>query len=87
MLLVNKATTPENTVYYIAALINGILLNNDKGIDFSGLYKCIVKTHYSNQQLNLSSYLLALDFLFLLNKIDVDKEGKLYVSEDNGNNR
>lgn len=42
MLLVNKATTPENTVYFISALINGIL-NQKDGVDYSDLYDAACK--------------------------------------------
>ncbi|WP_222845228.1 ABC-three component system middle component 6 [Lactiplantibacillus plantarum] len=86
MLLVNKATRPENTIYHIAALINDVINNSCEGIDFSSLYKVIINKFYDKQQLNSTSYMLALDFLFLVNKINIDKEGKIYVSQKNENN-
>lgn len=40
MLLINKATSPDNTVYFISATINGIL-NQKDGYDYSQLYKIL----------------------------------------------
>lgn len=77
MILINKATSPDNTIYFIAAIINSILKSQNR-LDFSHLYeKNLVIMHKT--KVNMSSFTLALDFLFLLNKIKVDKAGKIYV--------
>lgn len=77
MLLVDKATTPENTVYFISALLNGLLSQKD-GLDYSTLYKITCKK-MGKDKINTTVFTMALDFLFLLNKIGIDKEGKIHV--------
>lgn len=77
MLLINKATSPDNTVYFISATINGIL-NQKDGYDYSQLYKILCNKLYK-KNINFFVFTLAIDFLYLLNKIYVDKEGNIYV--------
>lgn len=77
MLLVDKATTPENTVYFISALLNGLLSQKDS-LDYSTLYKITCK-QMGKDKINTTVFTMALDFLFLLNKIGIDKEGKIHV--------
>lgn len=81
MLLVNKATKPEKTIYFVAALLNGILKQKD-GLDYSGLYDVAVEK-LTNSKINPTVFMLALDFLYLLNKINVGKRGEIYVSKGN----
>lgn len=77
MLLLNKATSPENTVYFISATIFGFLKNNS--LSYFELYEEIC-TNVFKKKINFTTYLLSLDFLFLLDKIYLDKEGVLHVS-------
>ena len=83
MLLLNKATSPENTVYFISATIFGFLKNNS--LSYSELYEEIC-TNVFKKKINFTTYLLSLDFLFLLDKIYLDKEGVLHVSSWAKNN-
>lgn len=86
MLLVNKATQPDNTVYFIAAVLNGILIKNG-GLDYAQLYK-LALNRMNKSKIEMSTYTLALDFLFLLDKINIDKDGKIYVyKKDTTNSR
>lgn len=85
MILVNKATTPENTVYFIAAALNGVLQRED-GLYYSELYNIILRKIHKSK-INLNTYTLALDFLYLLNKIYINKEGKIYVYKESSINK
>ncbi|HJD00128.1 ABC-three component system middle component 6 [Lactobacillus amylovorus] len=80
MILVNKMTSPENTVYFIAAVLNGIL-NECGNLDYSELYKALLKKIHKTK-FNTNTFTLAVDFLFLLDKISINKEGKIYVSKN-----
>lgn len=81
MLLINKSTTPENTIYHIAAVSQEILIKKGE-LTYSNLYNSLTEEYYK-RKINFSSFMLSLDFLFLLNKINVDKKGKLYVIKRN----
>lgn len=72
MILVNKMTSPENTVYFIAAVLNGIL-NECGNLDYSELYKALLKKIHKTK-FNTNTFTLAVDFLFLLDKISINKE-------------
>ena len=80
MILVNKMTSPENTVYFIAAVLNGIL-NECGNLDYSELYKALLKKIHKTK-FNTNTFTLAVDFLFLLDKISINKEGRIYVSKN-----
>lgn len=77
MLLLDRANDPRNSVYYLAAQVYGIIAD-DGIIDESALW-----LHLSNVQvpasLNVERYFLALELLFLLEKIDIDERGKICV--------
>jgi hypothetical protein len=77
MLLLDKNMTPVKTIYFLAATAYGILLKQG-GLDYSELYLKL-SNQISKTKINNDSYMLSLDFLFLLDKIFVDKRGKLYV--------
>lgn len=77
VILVNKATTPDNTVYFIAAALNGILNQRDC-LNYTDLYDTACSVLHKSR-INTTVFMLALDFLFLLDKIYVDKDGKIHV--------
>jgi hypothetical protein len=76
VILLDANNKPNNTIYYIAGIAHG-LINMNNGIDFNELYYLVNKTE--NKKVNIEFYSLALDFLFLLDKIDINEEGGLYV--------
>lgn len=64
MLILDRNNEPTSTVYYLAASIYGYLKTYN-GIDASSLYQKIL--------------LMALDFLYLMDCVTVDKKGDLHV--------
>lgn len=77
MLLLDVNNDPENTIYYLSAVIYEFMKNSD-GLDYNELYSEIAnKILFKN--INFEFFSLALDFLFLLDKIDVDDKGTLHV--------
>lgn len=78
MLLLDKNTLPENTVYYVSAKILSIYKNMDySDLDYDSLFLELKKK--SLNTVSNEVFTLALDFLYLVNKISVNKEGKIYV--------
>lgn len=77
MLLLDVNNDPENTIYYLSAAIYEFMKNND-GMDYNELYSEIANNVLA-RKINFEFFSLALDFLFLLNKIDVDNKGALHV--------
>ena len=78
MLLLDRANDPRNSVYYIAAQIYNIIATVQK-TDGDSLQSDFMQS-LSTGALNVETYFLALDFLFLLGKIDIDRTGDIYVS-------
>jgi len=78
MLLLDRANDPRNSVYYIAAQICNIIATVRK-TDGDSLQSDFMQSQ-STGALNVETYFLALDFLFLLGKIDIDRTGDIYVS-------
>lgn len=77
MLLLDRNKIPSNTVLYLAAVIHGLLETND-GLDYSELLKKLSEKMLG-KQINITFYSLALNFLFLLNKVYIDKRGAVHV--------
>ncbi|MCT4389015.1 hypothetical protein DQM09_08720 [Leuconostoc mesenteroides subsp. mesenteroides] len=78
MLLLDKNTLPENTVYYVSAKILDIFKYfNDSDLDYDTLFFEINKDSASS--VSNEVFTLALDFLYLVNKISVNEKGKIYV--------
>lgn len=77
MLLLDVDNEPTSTVYYLAAAAYTYIRDND-GIDFSESYKSVMK-EYVGRDVRYELYNLAIDFLFLLNRISVDSRGGLHV--------
>jgi len=77
MLLLDRNNEPTSTVYYLAAIAHGCLVEHD-GIDAASLYTMITGT-VIHKEVNFDFFIMALDFLFLLGKIYVDEKGELHV--------
>lgn len=79
MLLLDRNNEPTNTVYYLAA-VSYARLEEIKQSTASSLYSYL-STNIIKFNVNYEFFIMALDFLFLLDKIDADKEGVLHVSK------
>lgn len=75
MLLLDKTVEPHNTVFYLSLLTYELIRN--------GVFEPIQlydKVQYEiKEKLNYDFFILALDFLFLLNKININKKGELVI--------
>ncbi|MBZ5957728.1 hypothetical protein N2E09_07845 [Leuconostoc citreum] len=79
MLLLDVNNKPQNTVFYLSAIIHSIL-STEKKLDYSELYEKL--SHLEGNKVNIEFYSLALDFLFLLDKLKIDNKGDLYVFKE-----
>ncbi|RGR17475.1 hypothetical protein DWY61_05300 [Bifidobacterium longum] len=77
MLLLDSNNAPTNTVYYISAISYGILKRGE-ALDLSALYRK-VSEYTACKPVSFDFYMMALDFLFLLDKVYVDRKGYLHV--------
>lgn len=77
MLLLDRNNEPTSTVYYLAASIYDYLKTNDS-IDASNLYQKIT-ADFIGRKVNYDFFLMALDFLYLMDRVTVDKKGDLHV--------
>lgn len=76
MLLLDRNNEPTSTVYYLAALAFDYT-GSHEGVDASSLYQEVCENVGKN--VNYDFFLMALDFLFLLNRMSVDEKGGLHV--------
>lgn len=76
MLLLDRNNEPTSTVYYLAALVFDRALSRE-GIDASCLYREVCEA--VGKAVNYDFYLMALDFLYLLDRMSVDERGGLHV--------
>jgi len=77
MLLLDRNNEPTSTVYYLSALVFEYLGNHD-GMDAATLYQRIC-SEAIGRKVRYDFFVMALDFLFLLNRIGVDEKGGLHV--------
>lgn len=75
-MIIDRDSNPKDTVYYTAACIIEVVSSNDYSVE--GLYETL-KEQY-NDSLDYSIFLLSLNFLFLIDKISISKEGLLKCS-------
>lgn len=75
MLLIDRNKEPTNTVFYLSSLIQGILQENTK-MDYASLFTVLSKD-ILKRNINIEFYSLALDFLFLLDKISINERGEI----------
>ncbi|AHN22094.1 hypothetical protein T479_12665 [Lysinibacillus varians] len=80
MLLLNDLKNPQDTIMYCAACILFILKNEDKSKDIDILFDEI-KVKF-NKNMAYSDFILALDFLYLLEKITLDSKEKICLLEN-----
>lgn len=79
MLLLDVNNKPQNTVFYLSIVIYSIIIRYGK-IDYAELYEEL--SYLEGKKVNIEFFSLALDFLFLLNKLRVDNKGDLYVFKE-----
>nr|WP_157822567.1 ABC-three component system middle component 6 [Staphylococcus shinii] len=72
-MIIDKDSNPKDTIYYISACALKIICLNK--YDLESLFE-LLKSKY-NELLDYTTYLLSLNFLFLLNKIKINHEGVL----------
>lgn len=84
VLLLDKSKSPSNTVLYLAGAIEGTLKSFDD-LDFSQLLEQLNKA--LKHRVNPVFYTLALNFLYLLNKIYLDERGIIHVYKQSENNQ
>lgn len=77
MLLLDRNNEPTCTVYYIAAASYHYLADNP-GVDVGQLYE-VLTSKLVKKDVNFEFMVLALDFLFLLNRAVADEAGGIYV--------
>lgn len=79
MLIMNDLKQPQDTIIYCAGCILLILKKIGRGMGIEFLFNSI-KVEY-NKNINYTDFILALDFLYLLKKIDFDNEEKICILE------
>jgi len=72
-MIINTAVKPQDTVYYISACIIEML--NKQSFVADELYEEVKKAY--NPKLEYQTFLSAIHFSFLLEKINLNKEGLL----------
>jgi hypothetical protein len=73
-MLLPKDINPSNTTYYNGAItIETLNTYNSRDVDFFELYRKLKLTN----ELSFQSYLLALDWLYLIGSIKLKGEGKI----------
>lgn len=73
MLLLDKNAEPKKTIFYLSVIVYNLIL---KGIvNIESLYIELQKV--IKDEINYNFFILALDFLFLLDKIKINNEGEL----------
>ncbi|MCB5542228.1 ABC-three component system middle component 6 [Streptococcus salivarius] len=75
MLLLDKNAEPHKTVFYLSSMVYGIMLKGNLNID--SIYQDL--RNELKDTLNYDFFILALDFLFLLDKIVVNRRGELEI--------
>ena len=79
MILLDRNNKPQNTVYYLAAISYGYLQQNGN-TGLNDLYRAL-SSKSINAKIDFNFFTLGIDFLFLLDKINIDERGDLYVSK------
>lgn len=77
MILLDTNNEPTSTVYYLAAASYRALREAD-GMDSNRLYEEVTGDEV-RRGVRYDFFMLALDFLYLLGRIDVDERGGLHV--------
>lgn len=77
MLLLDRNNEPTSTVYYLAASVYDYIGKHD-GVDASNLYQGVM-IDFVGRKVSYDFFLMALDFLYLLDCVAVDEKGGLHV--------
>ncbi|MFI3116930.1 ABC-three component system middle component 6 [Streptococcus suis] len=72
-LIIERDSIPKNTIYYISGCIIAILRREQYDVD--NLFEKICDEF--NESLEFTNFILSLDFLFLINKINISEKGIL----------
>lgn len=72
-MIIDRDSNPKDTVYYTAGCILEVLKNEESAVD--KLFQILQQRF--NESLDYTTYLLALDFLYLIQKIDITERGLL----------
>lgn len=75
-MLIDRDSKPKDTIYYISGCILSSLKSKNNEVD--KLFEEIQKKYNVSLEYNL--FLLALNFLFLINKVEISKKGVLSCS-------
>ena len=75
MILLDKNSSPHNTVFYLSSIICGVMIDKNR-IDSIQLYNEV--NQKLSEKVNFTTFILAIDFLFLLDMLDVSAEGDIY---------
>lgn len=77
MLLLDRNNEPTSTVYYLAASVYDYIGKHDV-VDASTLYQGVM-IDFVGRKVSYDFFLMALDFLYLLDCVAVDEKGGLHV--------
>lgn len=77
MLLLDRNNEPTSTVYYLAASAFSYVQEYD-AIDATTLYQSIC-SEAVGRDVNYDFFLMSLDFLFLMGRVEVDEKGGLHA--------
>ena len=80
MLLINDLKKPQDTIIYCAACILFIFKKEDRNMEIDILFD-VIKLEY-NKNIAYTDFILALNFLYLLEKIDLDSKEKICLLEN-----
>lgn len=78
MILVDTNNKPQKTVYYISG-VTYRHLNRRSGLSLADLFD-LVSRDMIPQKVDFQLFILAIDFLFLIGRIVLSEEGKLYAT-------
>lgn len=79
MLLLDRNNEPTKTIYYLAAVCYQ-LIRQSQELETSELFQRLQSSRIEYQNLSYIFFILALDFLFLLDRVEVNERGMLYVN-------
>ena len=74
-MIISKGTKPENSLYYLGGKILEVMKSLKK-IEFE-MFELFDEYKKSNNSCSYNQYLLAIDWLYLLNLVIITSEGRL----------
>lgn len=78
MLLINKNEKPIDTIYYISACVFSEIRKEKIITDIDKFYYEVKSKYFLNS--NYDNFIYAINFLYLINKVDFQKEALIYVN-------